>query len=82
MSRIAGNVVVFGPFLHRGIGLRFSCQTFSDGSSVYGGLFSDEKWWSVGIVPADAGCSGSGCVRQFCCGSLALVEDRCDGGGS
>ena len=50
MSRIAGNVLVFGPLLLRGIELRSIRQSSWDGYSVCSGLFWDERWWSVGIV--------------------------------
>ena len=30
----AGNGVMFGPLPHRGIGVRFVCQSFLDGCSV------------------------------------------------
>ena len=55
VSRIADNVLVFGPLLHRGIELRSLHQSSWDGYSVCSGLFWGEKvvcwcpgsWWRV-----------------------------------
>ena len=53
VSRTVGSVLVFGPPLHRGIVRRSLRQSSWDGYSVCSGLFWGERWWSVGVVPAD-----------------------------
>ena len=66
VSRTAGNVLVFGPPLHRGIELRPLRQSSWDGYSVCNGLFWGERWWSVGVVAADGVRPGLGCILQSC----------------
>ena len=68
VSRTVGSVLVFGPPLHRGIVQRFLCQSSWDGCSVCSGLFWGERWWSVGVVPADGARPGLGCILQSCSG--------------
>ena len=68
VSRIAGNVLVFGPLLHRGIERRSLRQSFRDGNSVCNGLFWGERWWSVGVVATDGMLPGLGCILQSCRG--------------
>ena len=68
MSRIAGNVLAFGPLLHRGIELRSLRQSFWDGYSVCSGLFWSERWWFVGVVAADG-------VRPCLFASSSLVVE-------
>ena len=66
VSRTVGNVLVFGPPLHRGIERRSLRQSSLDGYSVYSGLFWGERWWSVGVVAADGVRPGLGCILQSC----------------
>ena len=68
VSRTVGSVPVFGPPLHRGIVRRSLCQSSWDGYSVCSGLFWGERWWSVGVVPADGARPGLGCILQSCSG--------------
>ena len=65
VSRTAGNVLVFGPLLDRGIELRYLCQSPWDSYSVCSGLFW--RWWSVGFVAADGVRPGLGCILWFWC---------------
>ena len=68
VNRIAGNVLVCGPLLHRGIERR-SLRHFSwDGYSVRSGLFWGERWWSVGVVADDGVHPSLGCILKSCCG--------------
>ena len=67
VSRTVGSVLVFGPPLHRGIVRRSLRQSSWDGYSVCSGLFWDERWWSVGVVPADGVRPGLGSILQSCC---------------
>ena len=68
VSRIAGNVVVLGPFLLMNIKLRSLCQSLSNGCSSCRGMFWGKRWWSVGVVAVDEVCPGFGCILHFCCG--------------
>ena len=68
VSRTVGSVLVFGPPLHRGIVRRSLRQSSWGGYSVCSGLFWGERWWSVGVVPADGVCPGLGCILQSCSG--------------
>ena len=70
VSRIVGNVQVFGHPLHRGIERRSLCQSSWNGCS---GLFWGERWWSVGVVAADGVRPGLGCILQFCSGDGFLL---------
>ena len=73
VSRIAGDILVFGPLLHRGIELRSLCQSSWGGYSVCIGLFLGKRWWSVGDVAADGVRPGLVCILQFCCGRWLSV---------
>ena len=68
VSRTVGNVLVFGPPLHRGIVRRSLRQSSWDGYSVCSGLFWGERWWSVGVMAADGVHPGFGCILQSCSG--------------
>ena len=68
VSRTVGSVLVFGPPLHRGIVRRSLRQSSWDGYSVCSGLFWGERWWSVGVAPADGARPGLGCILQSCSG--------------
>ena len=68
VSRTVGSVLVFGSPLHRGIVRRSLRQSSWDGYSVCSGLFWGERWWSVGVAPADGARPGLGCILQSCSG--------------
>ena len=68
VSRTVGSFLVFGPPLHRGIVRRSLRQSSWDGCSVCSDLFWGERWWSVGVMPADGACPGLGCILQSCSG--------------
>ena len=61
---VVGNILVFGPPLHRGIELRSLRQSSGDGYSVSSGLFLAQSWWSVGVAAVDGVRPGLGCMRQ------------------
>ena len=92
VSRTVGSVLVFGPPLHRGIVRRSLRQSSWDGYSVCSGLFWGERWWSVGVAPADGARPGLGCILYplvlewkmafflLWIRVLTSLYDRCDGG--
>ena len=73
VSRTVGNVLVFGPPLHRGIERRSLRQSSWDGYLVFSGLFWGERWWSVGVMAADGVRPGFGCILQSCSGRWLSV---------
>ena len=74
VSRTVGNVLVFGPPLHRGIEWRSLRQSSWDGDSVCSGLFWGERWWSVGVMAAERVRPGLGCILQSCRGWLSSYD--------
>ena len=82
VSRTAGNVLVFGPPLHRGIEPQSLHQSSWDGYSVCSGLFRGERWWPVGVMAADGVCPGLGCILQSCSGRWLFfyIADKSFGG--
>ena len=76
VSRIAGNVLVFGPLLHRSIALWSLRQSFSDGCSVCSGLFWGKRWWSVGVMVADEKRPGLGYTSSLAVEDGFLITDQ------